>query len=213
MSKDPALIVMYHYVWPDHSPIPAGIRPLLLTEFETQLDWLGERYDIVGPEEFITRIADSPEYVAATPASPLGTANDPRRRRRRSYEDTQTVAKPACLLTFDDGTKDHAQIVTPLLAARALTGVFFVLSGPAEHGIMPTTHAIHWLLGGDDERLWKIFRQYGGDFLGDPADAQRIYHYETPLRARIKYAANMALPAATTEQIVQSAVVAAAGGR
>jgi len=77
---------------------------------------------------------------------------------------------------------------------------------------MPLTHAIHWLLGGDETRIWESFelhaREYlgGVEALGDPADAARIYHYETPRRARIKYAANMALPVEATEQIVESAI-------
>ena len=52
MSNPLGLIVMYHYVRPDASPIPAGIRPLLVSEFETQLDWLTSKYDIVPADRF-----------------------------------------------------------------------------------------------------------------------------------------------------------------
>jgi peptidoglycan/xylan/chitin deacetylase (PgdA/CDA1 family) len=191
----PALIVMYHYVRPDQGAIPAGIRPLLTSEFETQLDWLGERYEIVKPDDFLKRLAGwslQRPPVAAEATTPLGPGS-----------------KPMCLLTFDDGTKDHAEVVTPILHARGLTGVFFILSGPAERGIMPLTHAIHWLLGGDESRVWDLFQQHAGQPLGDAAEAQRIYRYETPLRARIKYAANMVLPNQVTERIVRAAVAVA----
>jgi peptidoglycan/xylan/chitin deacetylase (PgdA/CDA1 family) len=190
----PALIVMYHYVWPDGEKIPGGIRPLLVSEFERQLDWLSERYEIVGAEEFIDAM--------------LGERNQ---AFQKYSSGNLGGSKPPCLLTFDDGTKDHASIVTPILAARGLTGVFFVLSGPAEHGTMPLTHAIHWLLGGDERLVWELLQRHTKDWVGDPAEAERIYYYESPIRARIKYAANMAVPVDVTERIVQAAV--AASGR
>jgi peptidoglycan/xylan/chitin deacetylase (PgdA/CDA1 family) len=186
------LIVMYHYVRPDRQAIPAGIRPLLTSEFQKQLDWLSERYEILPANEFLRRTID-------------------RSRRRTALE------LPPCLLTFDDGTKDHAQFVTPMLLERGLSGVFFVLSGPAEHGTMPLTHAIHWLLSGNENAVWESFQQHAHDHLGglealgSASEAQRIYHYESPIRARIKYAANMALPSDATEQIVKAA--ADASGR
>ena len=37
-NPTPPLIVMYHYVRPDGEPIPAGIRPMLTSQFEAQLD-------------------------------------------------------------------------------------------------------------------------------------------------------------------------------
>jgi peptidoglycan/xylan/chitin deacetylase (PgdA/CDA1 family) len=175
-------VMMYHYVRPDGAAIPAGIRPMLVSEFERQLDWLAERYKIMAPEQFLNWL--SGDYAAA---------------------------KPPCLLTFDDGTRDHAEVVAPILARRGISGVFFVLSGPAEEGLMPLTHAIHWLLGQPDEQTWQLFEQYARDelgnveALGDPAEAQRIYHYEPPLRARIKYAANMSMPPDATKQIIQRA--------
>jgi peptidoglycan/xylan/chitin deacetylase (PgdA/CDA1 family) len=183
------LIVMYHYVRPDAEKIPAGIRPLLASEFQKQLDWLCDRYDVLPASEFLNRVNN-------------------RSRRKTAME------LPPCLLTFDDGTKDHAQFVTPMLLERGLSGVFFVLAGPAERRIMPLTHAIHWLLGGDENIVWESFQKHARDHLGGPealgnsSEAERIYHYESPLRACIKYAANMALPADATERIVQAAVSA-----
>lgn len=182
------LIVMYHYVRPDRGPVPGGIRPLFADEFERQLDWLCQTYDVVGAEDFLPRLKTNGDIENA---------------------------KPICLLTFDDGTKDHAQVVTPILSRRGLTGVFFVLSWPAERRKMPLTHAVHWLLGQGDQNVWNSFRRYARDrlggesALGDATQAARIYHYETPTRARIKYAANMALPIEATERIVEAAALGA----
>jgi peptidoglycan/xylan/chitin deacetylase (PgdA/CDA1 family) len=173
---------MYHYVRPEASPIPAGIRPMLATEFERQLDYLEQRYTIASPDDFARWLASEARF-----------------------------AKPPCLLTFDDGTADHADVVTPILARRNLPGLFFVLSGPAEQRLMPLTHALHWLLGQPDDQTWRLFEQYAHDqlhnpaALGDPAEARRIYHYESPLRAQIKYAANMAMPQDATNQIIRRA--------
>jgi len=180
------LVVMYHYVRADGAAVPGGIRPMMAAEFERQLDWIGERYSIVRPEAF-----------------------------ERWMTGEESFSKRPCLLTFDDGTRDHAEVVTPILSRRGLGGVFFVLSGPAEEGLMPLTHAVHWLLGQPDEVTWALFERYGRErlggvaALGDPAEARRIYHYETEIRARIKYAANMALPVEATGEIVRAAVEAA----
>ena len=183
----PAICMMYHYVRPDASEIPAGIRPMLAGDFERQLDLLAEHYTIAPPANFLAWL--NGEAIS--------------------------TAKPPCLLTFDDGTRDHAEVVTPILARRNLGAVFFVLSGPAEEGLMPLTHAIHWLLSQPDEQTWQTFQRYAHDelqnpaALGDESEARRIYHYEPTLRARIKYAANMAMPQEATNQIIHRAAAQA----
>jgi peptidoglycan/xylan/chitin deacetylase (PgdA/CDA1 family) len=184
MHSRSAIIVMYHYVWPDEKPVPGGIRPMRVSEVERQLDWLAERYAIVGPAEFLA-----------------------------SYRDL--ADRPPCLLTFDDGTRDHAEVATPILARRGLNGLFFIPTGPAERGLMPLTHAVHWLLGQDEEKVWSAFQRYAKEHLtgelalGTRNEAKRIYHYEPERRARIKYAANMALSPEHTERIVEKLVTAA----
>ena len=185
-QNPPALAVMYHYVRPDGETIPPGIRPLLASEFERQLDWLQRHYSVVSPEKFVRWMNGETE-----------------------------LEKPPCLLTFDDGTRDHAKVITPILSRRNLSGVFFILTGPAEEGLMPLTHAMHWLLGQPDETTWELFERYARNELhdpaavGDPAEATRIYHYESELRAKIKYAANMAMPAGATSAIIQRAAESA----
>lgn len=175
----PAIAVMYHYVRPDGAPVPGGIRPMLVSEFERQLDWLAERYTLASPADFLAWLRGEGD----------------------------TGRKPPCILTFDDGTRDHAEVVTPILARRGISGLFFVLTGPAEERLMPLTHAVHWLLGQPDDVVLSLFQHHTRDnpaALGDPAEARRIYYYESETRARIKYAANMALPAETTRRIVDA---------
>jgi len=178
-SPPNGLIVMYHYVRKDASIIPSGIRPLLESEFEAQLDWLCERYCVVGPEEFVERVSVP-----------------------------QTMEKPPCLLTFDDGLKDHADVVLPILAQRNLAGLFFVLTWPTEFSRMPVTHLLHWLLGQDEEWLWgevqRFARQHLGSVgaLGNAATAEELYYYESSKRARIKFALNLVLPSDLAEEMV-----------
>jgi peptidoglycan/xylan/chitin deacetylase (PgdA/CDA1 family) len=57
------------------------------------------------------------------------------------------VPEDAFLLTFDDGLRDHYDNVLPILEARRLTGLFFVLTDPPTGGRMLDVHAIHHLLG------------------------------------------------------------------
>lgn len=107
-----------------------------------------------------------------------------------------------CLLTFDDGTRDHVEVVLPVLARRGLTGVFFLLTGPWTSGKLPTAHRVHALLShATPESLLEALRESAAtrgvddEALGAPAEAARVYHYEdSAARARLKYALNFALP-------------------
>jgi hypothetical protein len=73
-------IVMYHYVRDG-----ARVHARTTAEFERQLDFVEERYTVVGCEAV---------------------------RERRLPEN-------ACLLTFDDGLREHLDTVAPALEARA----------------------------------------------------------------------------------------------
>jgi len=172
-------VVMYHYVRPDGSRVPGGIRPLLCSELEAQLDWIEERYDIVGGDEFLAWM-------------------EGRSRRRR----------PPCLLTFDDGVRDQHDVVLPILRRRGLSAIVFVLTWPCTEGRMPLTHAVHWLLGRNESAVWAAIEAYAERELGgvgqlpDAETAQAVYPWDSAARGRIKYAANLALPHEAVEQIV-----------
>lgn len=157
--------VMFHRVCPDDVACPPGQHPLRVSQFEAQLDWLRESFDILAPDAFISSLAGAVQV---------------------------RDMRPVCLLTFDDGTRDHLDVVLPILARRGLAAVFFVLVGPARDGMMPTSHLLHWCLGRDDVALWRRIQSIDAA-VGDDAAAVRVYHYESPLRARIKYALNFAL--------------------
>jgi peptidoglycan/xylan/chitin deacetylase (PgdA/CDA1 family) len=56
-------------------------------------------------------------------------------------------APSGVLLTFDDGLRDHAEFVLPVLRARGLFGLFYVPSGPAMTGRILDVHKVHLALG------------------------------------------------------------------
>lgn len=177
---DAAIAVMYHYIRESKESSPRGIRPLFVFEFERQLDWLEENFRIVSPEEFLLIVQDGPK---STPKAP-------------------------CLLTFDDGTRDHWEVVAPVLQRRSLSAAFFVLTSPTQNRIMPVTHALHWLLGQPEDQVWAELQEFaeaklgGVDALGDREEAARVYDYETGLRGLIKYAVNFALPRDVSEEVI-----------
>lgn len=185
MTEPWGMALMYHYIRPRGQDIPRGIRPLLAEEFETQLDWLSDRFDILGGNELADLCAGR-----------------------------RTLTRPFCLLTFDDGTRDHATVATPILARRGLSGFFFLLSGPWTDKRLPMAHRVHVVLSRlSDARLWEMLQETAGDAsLGDEAEARRIYHYEDNLaRQRIKYAINFALPAELVDTLLGQVIASEIG--
>lgn len=180
------IVVMYHYVRESRETSPAGIRPLFTNEFEAQLDWLEDNFQIVSAEEFLFRVAYGVE----------------------------SSRKPPCLLTFDDGTRDHLEVVAPILRGRSMPALFFVLTWPSELQRMPATHALHWILAQPEEEVWAKLKNFaeerlgGIHSLGSFEDAMKLYHYETGLRGRIKYAVNFALPPEVAEEMIAEFVAA-----
>ena len=172
---------MYHYVGGPDPQCTGGIVPLRPEQFVQQIELLQQRYQIVRADELV-------EFV----------------------EDGWGPAERLCLLTFDDGTADQARVAAPLLAERGLSAVIFVLTEPLAEGRIPRTHKLHIVLGrvGDEELWdrscdWAQARLAGGlAELGEAEQAGRMYHYETGLRGRIKYAVNFALPGERADELM-----------
>lgn len=184
---DPAvphcLVVMYHYVRPTSAlrGLPsfssdARLDAMSVADFEAQLDCLCARYEPI----------DWPRLCAWRE----GRSEPP----HRSF-----------LLTFDDGLQDHARYVAPALQRRGLHGVFFVPGVVLAEECMLPAHMVHLLmarLGAPrmNELLHEQLCETGDvsdDWLDDTSwhsEADRLYHYETPGRARLKYLLTMRLP-------------------
>lgn len=92
------LVAMYHYVRDATGTAFPHLRALPPELFEQQLDWLQANYTIVD----------------------LRTLED-------AINGRAPLPDRAALLTFDDGFVDHFEVVFPILRARGLSGVFFLV--------------------------------------------------------------------------------------
>jgi peptidoglycan/xylan/chitin deacetylase (PgdA/CDA1 family) len=99
-----------------------------------------------------------------------------------------------CLLTFDDGLKEHYREVTPILAERGIQGVFHVITACSDKQVVVPVHMNHFLMAELD------FADYRKQLLGrfgvtaeeaiarvDTAQAAKTYTWDTPEVAAFKY--------------------------
>lgn len=182
---------MYHYVRPTNAlrglpPFSSGdcLDALSVAAFDAQLELLCERYEPI----------DWPHLYAW-------------------HEGRADLPHRAFLLTFDDGLSDHARYAAPILERRGLHGVFFVSGAALATQRMLPAHMIHLLLArlGTHhfaESLHRLIREapeFSDESLYDRSwydEAERVYHYETPDRARLKYLLAMRLPASVRDRAV-----------
>ena len=139
--------------------------------FENQIAWLGERF------EFATL-----ESTLAFLAGDYGPSRD------------------LCLLTFDDGVRDHLEIVFPVLASRRIQGLFFVVSSCLQ-GRVASVHKSHFLMAslGFDEYRHRCLERLreavpADDLQVNPAISRSTYRWDTDEVAQFKYLLNFALP-------------------
>lgn len=111
-------VLMYHYVRDpgDQAEADSGIPGLSLHDFEAQLDHLSKHYTMIN-------WPDLQEFL----------------------QHKKPLPRASCLLTFDDGVRDHYINVFPALRARGLSGLFFYLARQPEDGLA-LGHKIHYLL-------------------------------------------------------------------
>lgn len=173
------LVVMYHYVrGAGRNAFPA-LKSLDADVFRRQVDALRSRYEM------------------ATLESALALLRGEYRGRR-----------PLCLLTFDDGVKDHYREVTPVLVDRGIQGLFFLVTGCVEEQVVATVHKNHFLtaqlgLAEWQRRFVERARRMGVALPAvDGEAAARTYPWDTPEAAAFKYRFNFQLPAAAREPVV-----------
>src|SRR5687768_10889913 len=111
-------VMMYHYVRDrgDMAEAGSGIPGMSVQDFKAQLDDLSHQYTFVA----------WPAVCAA-------------------LQDDKPLPNSACLLTFDDGVRDHYLNVFNILRERSLSGLFFVLARGESDGLI-LAHKIHFLL-------------------------------------------------------------------
>ncbi|MFK7778856.1 MAG: polysaccharide deacetylase family protein [Gimesia sp.] len=110
--------VMYHYVREIKNSKYPNIKGLEFEGFKRQLDYLSNHYEIISADQLL-------EYIT-------GEVFD--------------FPKNACLLTFDDGYRDHIDYVLPELLKRKIGACFFPPAQPIEENILLDVNSIHFIL-------------------------------------------------------------------
>lgn len=139
-------IVMYHYVRPIERSYFPGFKGLELDLFQLQLDWLSRRYSIIS-------VDDMTEFVKNGVPMP---------------------EKP-CLLTFDDGYKDHFDYVYPELLKRGLKGCFFPPAQLIKEGKVLDVNKIQFVLSRqqDESRLIAELRELMSSFHNEAGERDK----------------------------------------
>ena len=166
-------VVMYHYVRDLPRTAFPRLKGMLLDDFRHQVTELATQFEMASIESAMDFL--SGEY-----------------RPRRDL----------CLLTFDDGLKEHYRDVTPVLAEKRIRGVFFLITSSVEERRVAAVHMNHFLMAKLD------FEEYSGAFFkkvvalspegfaplnADPARAAATYPWDTADVARFKYLFNFGI--------------------
>ena len=111
-------VMMYHYIRDpgDEAEAGSGIPGMTVPAFESQLDELAKQHTFVAWRDV-----------------------------QSSLQEEKPLPSSACLLTFDDGVRDHYINVFRILRERNLSGLFFVLDRRVNDGLV-LGHKIHFLL-------------------------------------------------------------------
>jgi len=109
--------VNYHYVRPIKKSRYPTIKGLELKKFINQLNFLAKNYNIISAEDLSNSILHKVK-----------------------------LPKKACLLTFDDGYKDHHKYVMPELVKKKISGCFFPSAENIINNSVTETNKIHFIL-------------------------------------------------------------------
>lgn len=163
-------VVMYHYVRDRESSRFPRIKACTTDTFRNHVVELKKRYQIATLEEALAFLAG-----------------------------TFVPQRDLCLLTFDDGLKDHYRDVMPILVEHGLSAQFFISTSCLD-GHVASVHKNHFLMAGLDfdtyrsailDRLQELSP---GTSAESPADVVRTtYRWDTAEVAAVKYLVNFQL--------------------
>lgn len=110
-------VVMYHYVRDFDNTECKNIKGLDVKKFIEQLDYLESRTRIIGVDDLI-----------------------------EMKETGKTFKENISILTFDDGYKEHYEVVYPILKERNIKGAFFPVIKPVVENILLDVNKVHYIL-------------------------------------------------------------------
>jgi peptidoglycan/xylan/chitin deacetylase (PgdA/CDA1 family) len=172
-------VVMYHYIRDfPNSPFPR-IKGMLTGDFHKQLATFTNLYEMATLESALDFLGGK-----------------------------YTSSRDLCLLTFDDGLKEHFSDVTTMLVDSRVQGIFFPITWCLNEQRVAPVHMNHFLMASLDFDLYRsAFLERLSDtavYAVDPAVAQRTYRWDTPEVASFKYLFNFLVDADTRDEIVKS---------
>jgi peptidoglycan/xylan/chitin deacetylase (PgdA/CDA1 family) len=172
-------VIMYHYVRDLPNTRFPRIKGLLADDFRQQVAWLNERHEMATLESALAFLAG--EY-----------------RPKRDL----------CLLTFDDGLKDHYTEVLPALSELRIEGLFFIITSCLE-GRVVSVHKNHFLMAALE------FDEYRQAFLKrlsdlspatstqvDTKQVEHTYRWDAPEVAAFKYLLNFRLEETLRDRVL-----------
>ena len=173
------VVVVYHYVRDPETARFPRIQGLTVEQFASQVAQLRELYEM------------------ATLDSALAFLQG-RRQPNRSL----------CLLTFDDGLREHVDVVCPILVRFGIQGVFFVTTSCLS-GRVASVHKNHHLMAalGFDHYRYLVMERLGE--LGvapqppDPEQAALAYPWDSKPVAAFKHLMNFRLPVELRTTVVE----------
>jgi peptidoglycan/xylan/chitin deacetylase (PgdA/CDA1 family) len=181
-------VIVYHYVRSGARGRFPRLNAIQPVVFEKQLDGLCARFEM------------------ATVSSAVDFLNGAYRPER-----------DLCLLTFDDGLKEHLTYVTPALNRRGLQGVFSVTARCAD-GALASVHKNHVLAATLNGAEYRAAVATAAERLSPGAlervnetEATQLYRFDTPEAAVTKYLMNFALPRHDRQRIVDELFAAYLG--
>jgi peptidoglycan/xylan/chitin deacetylase (PgdA/CDA1 family) len=179
------LFVNYHYIRYASAYRYPGIHPLSPEIFERQIASIKQLFHVAEPGEVEEFFLHGRQFT-----------------------------RPSIFITFDDGLVDHWQAARDVLNPLRIKAAFFVCSRPALEGRALMVHKIHWLRAHTDpaeftEELFSYIpadQHQSGQELWSSA-AERMYVYDTPQNARLKFALNFILPSDVIDDVTTRMLV------
>jgi peptidoglycan/xylan/chitin deacetylase (PgdA/CDA1 family) len=171
-------VLAYHYVRQlPDTPYPR-LKGMLASDFERQLDRLAARFEIASMESALAFL-----------------------------DGTYVPRRDLCLLTFDDGLRDHYEEVLPRLVKRGLEGAFFVITSCIE-GHVASVHKNHFLMAALDPQAYRrrVMERLPAFDRAEMPDSDRVratYRWDDAPTAELKYLLNFVVPAPTREALLE----------
>jgi peptidoglycan/xylan/chitin deacetylase (PgdA/CDA1 family) len=127
-------------------------------QFEADLRWLKARYEVINYRQLCERRAASDSRGPALGSSTLALSD---------LATFRFSSRPAAILTFDDGLREHLAVVAPLLQKHELPAIFFITTGFLDNRRLFYRHKVSLCLeaarGCAEPQLAEVLREIGSE--------------------------------------------------